>query len=413
MIFRNNFSITLFIISFLISIVFSACSQTSSSISVNTDTIDLKAKSIVVGAEQMDLYVGLLLGKNISIVANPSSLVKRTHLIDTLLSLDINIKKVMSPEHGFRGDAGAGEHIKDGIDSKTGLPIISLYGAHKKPTKSDLQDIDILIFDLQDVGTRFYTYLSTLHLCMEACAENNVKLIVFDRPNPNGYYVDGPILEKEHKSFVGLDPVPIVHGMTLGEYALMLNGEHWLSDSLICDIEIITIKNYDHKMSYNLPIRPSPNLPNNISINLYPSLCLFEGTIVSIGRGTDLPFQMYGHPDFLEYDTIVVPVSIKNIAPNPKLKGQKCKAFSLENYSNDIAKSRAAINLNWLIDSYNSLDKRKDFFNSFFSKLAGTNLLQQQIESGMSAEAIKQSWQADLDEFKLIRKKYLLYTDFE
>ena len=365
---------------------------------------------IEVGAEHISEYLSIIKNKRIAIVANPSSLIGETHLVDTLLSIGVDIKKVMSPEHGFRGNVSAGEHIADGKDLLTGLPILSLYGSHKKPTKEDLQDIDILIFDLQDVGTRFYTYLSTLHLCQEACAENNKKMIILDRPNPNGYYVDGPILEEKHKSFVGLDPIPIVYGMTLGEYAKMLNGEKWLENGVQCDITIIKVKNYNHNMGYDLPIKPSPNLPNNISINLYPSLCLFEGTKVSIGRGTQRPFQMYGHPSFEKYDTTFTPEPISGVSARPKLKGELCKGYSLIYYSNEDAQKYGKINLSWLIDAYEQSGKADDFFNSFFYKLAGTAELRKQIEDGKTEQEIRESWQNDLNSFKKIRSKYLLYN---
>ncbi len=365
---------------------------------------------ITVGAEQITEYLPIIKNKRIAVIANQSSLVGRTHLVDTLLSMGIDIKKVMSPEHGFRGNVSAGEHIADGKDSRTGLSIISLYGSHKKPTKEDLENIDILIFDLQDVGTRFYTYLSTLHLCQEACAENNIKLIILDRPNPNGYYVDGPILEEKYKSFVGLDPIPIVHGMTLGEYAQMLNGEKWLKNGVQCDINIIKVKNYNHSMNYDLPIKPSPNLPNNISINLYPSLCLFEGTKVSIGRGTERPFQMYGYPTFADFDTVFTPEPIKGVAAKPKLQGKECKGYTLINYNNEMAVTNSKIKLNWLIDAYNQSGKSDDFFNSFFNKLAGTSILRKQIEEGKTEQEIRESWQSGLNNFKKIRSKYLLYS---
>ena len=389
-----------------------ACSQEKAK-TIQSENRDNTTETIIVGAERTNKYINILKNRSIAIVANPSSLIEGNHLVDSLISLGINIKKVMSPEHGFRGNAGAGEHIKDGKDHRTGLPIISLYGSHKKPTKEDLNSIDILIFDLQDVGTRFYTYLSTLNLCMEACAENNVQLLLLDRPNPNGYYVDGPILQKKYKSFVGINPLPIVHGMTLGELALMINGEYWLKDSLQCNLKVITVNNYDHSMSYNLPVRPSPNLPNNIAINLYPSLCLFEGTIISIGRGTNNPFQIYGYPGFNNYDTTFTPKPIANTAPHPKLEGKKCKGYNLSYYNNDTAKSKAAIQLSWLINAYNQVGDKEKFFSSFFSKLAGTDKLQKQIEAGLSEENIKESWQKELNDFKVIRKKYLLYKDFE
>jgi uncharacterized protein YbbC (DUF1343 family) len=396
----------------LLTLIFSgntSCGQTKLKTDNSQKEIAQKDKSIIVGAERTALFLDIIKDKNIAIVANPSSLINHTHLVDSLLSLNINIKKVMSPEHGFRGNMGAGEHVKSGKDSKTGLTIISLYGSHKKPTTKDLSNIDILIFDLQDVGTRFYTYLSTLNLCMEACAENNVQLLILDRPNPNGHYVDGPILKKEYASFVGMNPIPIVHGMTLGELAKMINGEYWLKDSLQCDLKVITVENYNHNTPYKLPIRPSPNLPNAKSIELYPSLCLFEGTIISVGRGTEIPFQIYGHPKFKNYDFEFTPKPIIGAAPHPKLEGKLCKGYDLRNDSTKIIN----IQLEWLIDAYNQLRKRDDFFISFFSKLAGTNQLQKQIEKGLTAEEIRASWQDDLNTFKLLRKKYLLYSDFE
>lgn len=404
---QKSFNI-LFIIAFITLNTFCACSQQKI-----PPSKDIEAKKIIVGAERMALYVPILNGKRVVVVANPSSLINSTHLIDTLLASNINVVKVMSPEHGFRGDASAGEHVKSSTDKKTGLPIISLYGSHKKPNSEDLKDIDILVFDLQDVGTRFYTYLSTLHLCMEACAENEKEILILDRPNPNGYYVDGPILEPDYKSFVGMDPIPIVHGMTLGEYAQMLNGEHWLKDSLNCKIKVITVDNYTHKMNYNLPVRPSPNLPNNIAINLYPSLCLFEGTAISVGRGTDKPFQVYGHPSFMKYDTTFIPRSIPHISVNPKLKGEKCNGINLTYYNDSIAISESEIQLKWLISAYNQFDKKDEFFNSFFYKLAGTKTLSEQIKAGVSEQEIKQTWQKGINRFKNIRRKYLLYPDFE
>jgi len=386
-----------------------SCGQTKLKTNNPQKVIAQKDKNIIVGAERTDLFLDIIKDKNLAIIANPSSLIGHTHLVDSLLSLNMNIIKVMSPEHGFRGNVGAGEHVKSGKDSKTGLEIISLYGSHKKPTAEDLSNIDILIFDLQDVGTRFYTYLSTLNLCMEACAENNIQLLILDRPNPNGHYVDGPILQKEYSSFVGMNPIPIVHGMTLGELAKMINGEYWLKDSLQCDLKVITVENYNHNTPYKLPVRPSPNLPNAKSIELYPSLCLFEGTIVSVGRGTEMPFQIYGYPEFKNYDFEFTPKPIIGAAPHPKLEGKPCKGYDLRTDSTKINR----IQLEWLIDAYNQLEKRDDFFISFFSKLAGTNQLQKQIEEGLTAEEIRDSWQTDLNTFKLLRKKYLLYPDFE
>lgn len=369
-------------------------------------------KDIEVGAQRFDIYLDKIKDKNVALIANQTSEIHGTHLVDTLLSLGINLRRIMSPEHGFRGNAGAGELVKDGKDVKTGLDIISLYGNHKKPSKKDLENIDVLLFDLQDVGLRFYTYISTLKLAMEACAENNVKLIVLDRPNPNGHFIDGPILEKKFSSFVGMDPIPIVHGLTIGEYAKLVNGEGWLDNSLKCDLEVIKVKNYDHSLLYQLPVAPSPNLPNMASIYLYPSLCLMEGTPVSIGRGTDRAFQFIGHPDFKNYDTILVPQSIKGVAQNPKLQNQEVKGFIITNFAHSHIVLMRQIYLFWLIESYKELGSNPDFFTPFFDKLAGTDKLKKQIIAGKSESEIRKSWQNDLEKYKHIRKKYLLYEDF-
>jgi uncharacterized protein YbbC (DUF1343 family) len=319
----------------------------------------------------------------------------------------------MSPEHGFRGNAGAGEHVANGIDIKTGLPIISLYGNHRKPTKEDLDSIDVVLFDLQDVGTRFYTYISTLQYLMEACAENNVKVIVLDRPNPNGYFVDGPVLDPKFKSFVGMQPIPIVHGMTVGEYAKMLNGEGWLKNKVNCDLTVIPVEGYRHSQLYQLPIKPSPNLPTMEAIYLYPTLCLFEGTVVSIGRGTNKPFELVGHPDLTEFDTIFIPKPIKGVAPHPKLEGKECKGHVLTTYARKRTTYERKINIYWIATGYFELGGKDNYFTSFFDKLAGTDELRKQIINGKTEYEIRASWQPRLKEFKKIRKKYLLYPDFE
>ncbi len=364
------------------------------------------------GAEQTELYLPIIQGKQVAVVTNQTGIIGQKHLVDSLLSKGINVIKVMSPEHGFRGQAAAGEQVKSSVDAKTGLPIVSLYGDHKKPTASDLSDVDIVLFDLQDVGVRFYTYISTLQYVMEACAEFNKPLIILDRPNPNGHFVDGPVLKDGFKSFVGMQPIPIVHGMTIGEYAKMLNGEGWLKDKVQCNLTVIKIKNYTHNTRYVLPIAPSPNLPTIESIYLYPSLCLFEGTPISIGRGTKSPFEIYGHPDFKQFDTIFIPKPIPGKSNNPKWKNQSCKGYYLGNFAKEIGPGFNQINLFWLIDAYNELGKPKGFFTSFFNLLAGSDKLSKQIESGLSEEEIKKSWQEDINAFKLIRSKYLLYPDF-
>ncbi len=382
-------------------------------------------KEIVVGANQTDVYLPLLKSKNVAVVANQTSmllfLIKGTegiapggiikkHLVDELLEQNISVTKVFAPEHGFRGTADAGETIKDGIDTKTGLPIISLYGKNKKPTAQQLEGLDMMIFDIQDVGARFYTYISTLHYVMEACAEANIPLLILDRPNPNGHYVDGPVLKMEHQSFVGMHPVPVVHGMTIGEYAQLINGEKWLANGVQCELKIIPVKNYTHQTPYSLAIKPSPNLPNDTAINLYPSLCFFEGTNVSVGRGTEMQFQVVGTPYKRSYKFDY------NFTPKPNVGAKHPKHEGKENYGYDLSNTERLneISLKWLIEFYKlnqSFYKPEEFFfnDDFFTKLAGTSSLQQQIEAGLSEEAIKQSWQTDLEKFKKIREKYLIY----
>ncbi len=374
---------------------------------------------ITVGANQTEAYLPLLKGKRVGIVANQTSVIfksnsgtksknqdsKHTHLVDSLLKLKITINSVFAPEHGFRGTADAGEHIKDGIDTKTGVPIISLYGDNKKPKPEQLKNIDIIIFDIQDVGARFYTYISSLHYVMEACAEANIPVLILDRPNPNGHYMDGPILEMEHKSFVGMHPIPIVHGMTIGEYAQMINGEKWLKNGVQCHLKVIPVKNYTHQMNYSLPIKPSPNLPNDKSINLYASLCFFEGTNVSVGRGTDKQFQIFGSP-FLDSTIFKFKFTPKpnEGAKYPPHQDKVCYGMDLTT-----TEHLNGIHLNWLISAYNGTSKKSEFFNAFFTKLAGSKTLQQQIENGMLEKDIKASWQPGLETFKKTRTPYLLY----
>jgi uncharacterized protein YbbC (DUF1343 family) len=362
------------------------------------------------GADQTETYVPYLAGKRVAIVGNQSSQIKGSHLVDTLLNSGISIVKVFCPEHGFRGTADAGETINDGIDEISGLPLISLYGKHKKPSKADMQNVDMVVFDIQDVGVRFYTYISTLHYVMEACAENYIPLLVLDRPNPNGFYVDGPVLDTAARSFVGMHPVPLVHGMTIGEYALMINGQKWLEDELQCNLSVIPCKNYDHSILYELPVNPSPNLPNSTSVLLYPSLGLFEGTVVSVGRGTGFPFQVFGHPDYKKGKFEFTPES-KPGAKQPKFKGVICKGENLQNYSIQELRDEKRIDLSYLLTAYKGLERKTDFFNSYFYRLAGSSILQKQIEQGLSEEEIRTSWQQDLTVFKKIRSKYLLYQD--
>lgn len=370
----------------------------------------LPAEDAGVGASCLNLYLPLIQNKNVGIVANQSSIFEDTHIIDTLLSLNISIKKIFTPEHGFRGLADEGASISNGIDEKTGLTIISLYGKNKKPDAGQLQDIDILLFDLQDVGTRFYTYISTMTYIMEAAAENNIPVIVLDRPNPNGFYIDGPVMEKGNTSFVGLHQVPIVYGLTIGEYALMVNGEYWLKDSLQCELTVIPLSNYNRKAIYTLPVKPSPNLPNGEAVYLYPSLCLFEGTTVSVGRGTETPFQVYGHPDMKGNFSFTPHKS--NGYKAPLYCEQECHGQDLTSYAHHYQTNKAELKLDWLIDAYHQLSSKNDFFNNYFVKLSGTKDLQKQIEENLSEKDIRKSWKTGLRNYKKIRKKYLLYPDF-
>ncbi len=367
---------------------------------------------IITGASQTSVYFPYLVGKRIAITANQTSVIGHTHLVDSILHAGFNIQLVFGPEHGFRGDADAGEILGNTTDPKTGLKVISLYGKHKKPTPEDLNGIDLVIFDIQDVGVRFYTYISTLHYVMEACAENKIPLLILDRPNPNGFYIDGPVLDTAARSFVGMHPVPLVHGMTIGEYALMINGEGWLKDHETCDVLIVPCKNYTHKMPYPLPIKPSPNLPTYRSVLLYPSLGLFEGTMMSVGRGTSYPFEVFGHPDYLNAPFSFTPQSVEG-AKYPPLKDKVCKGYDLRTEQVDSLISHPGIQLKWIVNSYQALKSNPDFFSNFLYRLAGTNELRRQIENGLTPEQIKASWQPGLEQFKKIRKKYLLYPDFE
>ncbi len=356
------------------------------------------------GADQLDLLIPRLQNKSIALVVNHTSLVGETHLTDTLKSLGITIKKVFAPEHGFRGAAADGEKIKDGIDSKTGLPVVSLYGSNRKPTADQLADVDLVIFDIQDVGTRFYTYISTMHYVMEACAEQGKKLIILDRPNPNGNYVDGPLRVPSLKSFVGMHPIPIVHGLTVGELAQMINGEGWLEKGLKCDVEIIPVKNWGHQDFYSLPVKPSPNLPNNQAVKLYPSLCLFEGTVISVGRGTQMPFLVLGNPEFTDLPFSFTPKAIPGMSNTPPQEGKLCYGIDLSTVS-----VAPGINLQYLLDFYKKYTDKEKFFIESFNRLAGTPVLQQQIKDGLTEEQIKETWEKDIEVFKEKRMKYLLY----
>ena len=362
----------------------------------------LNAQELILGANRIEQIINLTNEKRIAIVGNQTSMVNNTHLVDTLISLNQNIITVFSPEHGFRGTGDAGAKIENEVDIKTGIPIISLYGKNKKPKKKNLVDIEIIVFDIQDVGARFYTYISTLHYVLEACGEENIKIIVLDRPNPNGHYIDGPVLEEKYKSFVGMHPIPIVHAMTIGEYAKMIIGEKWIEKK--CDLTVIEMLNYNRNKIYELPIKPSPNLPNKRAVNLYPSLCLFEGTTISIGRGTKKPFQHFGHPKLNLFNYSFIPKSGPG-SKYPKHENKICYGKDLTN--TPILNS---INLEWLIETYNQSQNKEDFFISFFDKLAGTDKLRKQIISGKSWKEIKKSWKTELNEFKNIRDKYLLYN---
>jgi len=360
----------------------------------------------VSAAMQLDDYLPLLEGKSVGVVGNQTSIVGQTHLVDTLLALGVDIRKIYTPEHGFRGTADAGAKVNSGKDEKTGIPIVSLYGKNKKPTAEMLQDIDVILFDLQDVGVRFYTYISTMSYVMEAATENGIPVIVLDRPNPNGFYVDGPILKPENKSFVGLHSVPVVYGMTIGEYAKMVNGEGWLKGGIVCDLTVIPINNYNRNAIYELPVRPSPNLPNWESVYLYPTLCFFEGTNVSVGRGTELPFQIYGHPD-IRGEYTFTPRSTTG-ASKPLHEGQRCRGENLVDYAHYYEVNSMRLQIEWVIEAYQQL-KDKGFFNSYFVKLSGDQQMQRDIENGKSADEIRASWNVGLEAFKAIRTKYLMY----
>lgn len=367
-----------------------------------------ETRKVYPGAFRVKEYLPLLKNKRVGMVVNQTSTIHQTHLVDSLLQLGVNIEMIFAPEHGFRGDHSAGEHVKSTIDAKTGIDIQSLYGNKKKPSAEIMSKVDIVVFDIQDVGVRFYTYISTMHNVMESCAENNIPFIVLDRPNPNGFYVDGPSLKTAYKSFVGMHPVPLVHGMTIGEFAGMINGEGWLSGNIKCNLTVIPCMGYDHEYLYSLPIRPSPNLPNMSSVYLYPSLGLFEGTRVSLGRGTPYPFQILGTPDNKELSDSFTPVSIPGVADNPPFENQKCFGISLKSVADSISR-QPFIDLYWLKYFYQTSTDTAEFFNAMFNKLAGNSELKEQIKAQKSDEEIRESWQVDLQAFRTVRKKYLLY----
>ncbi|TVR82898.1 MAG: DUF1343 domain-containing protein [Saprospirales bacterium] len=400
----------------MFSIGLSSCfGQTDSDTDSDGDLFKVPiAEDVVAGAERLDLLLPLLRSKEVGLVVNHSSLVGDVHLLDTLLALGISVDRIFALEHGFRGDADAGAHIQDSRDLTTGIPIISLYGSEKKPGPRQLDGLEVILFDIQDVGARFYTYISSMHYIMEAAAENGIKVIVTDRPNPNGFYVDGPVLDTEFRSFVGMHPVPVVHGMTVGEFALMIRGENWINQAAALELKVIPCLNYDHSMTYVLPVRPSPNLPNLRSILLYPSLCFFEGTNVSVGRGTELQFQLIGSPFYGRGDTVFTPVSMPG-ATHPPFINEECNGYSFSSQSiHEIAASRR-LDLSHLIKMFEGFEPGNEFFlrNRFFDRLAGSDLLRKQILSGYNEEQIRESWQNDLKEFMNIRSQYLLYDDFQ
>jgi uncharacterized protein YbbC (DUF1343 family) len=407
---KKNVMYYTLLITFLIAIIQSACTPKSTSVQSSDSEVKMITKEVRPGAWHLPDYLADIEGKKVGLVVNHTSAIGNTHLVDTLLSLNMKITRIFSPEHGFRGTADAGTHIEDEKDPQTGIPIVSLYGSKQKPSEADLEAIDVMVFDIQDVGARFYTYISTLHYVMEACAEASKPLLVLDRPNPNGHYMDGPIREDSFKSFVGMHPVPVVYGMTIGEYAQMINGEGWLSEGVKCNLKIVKCSNYDHQTIYDPPLAPSPNLPNLRSILLYPSLCFFEGTPLSIGRGTTSQFQVIGHPDIKGSTFSFIPKPMFGAA-KPKLENKICYGDDLTSLSTEFIHNQQEINLEYLISFYKRFPDKASFFNSngWFDKLAGTTSLREQIIGGKSIEDIRASWQTGLVSFAEKRLKYLLY----
>jgi uncharacterized protein YbbC (DUF1343 family) len=385
---------SLFLLSFLSFFLFGSCQHQHDD------------QSMLLGANRTDLYFSEIEGRSIGLLVNHTSIVDDMHLVDFLLSKGMDIHTIFAPEHGFRGTADAGEHVKDGEDKKTGIPIVSLYGNNKKPTPGQLEGIDAVIFDIQDVGVRFYTYISTMHLMMEACAATGTKMIILDRPNPNGHLVDGPVLQKEFSSFVGMHAIPVLHGLTVGELAKMINEEGWLQDTATCDLMVVPMRNYRHSIRYLLPVRPSPNLPNEQAVMLYPSLCFFEGTQMSIGRGTQFPFQVIGYPDSHFGRFTFTPVSIEGMSKNPKYENQRCYGVDLRTVS-----APDKLDVGFVIDFYRKWEKKDDFFTEYFDTLAGTDALRMQILQGKTEIEIRATWQPALQQYKALRKKYLLYNE--
>ncbi len=389
-----------------------ATSSSNSTEGTKTESVSSSKSTdeIIVGADDYSAYLGLLKGKKVALVVNQTSMTRNGHLVDFLQKKEVDLQAIFSPEHGFRGTADAGAKIENGKDVKSGLNVYSLYGQNKKPSVEQLIDIDMMIFDLQDVGVRFYTYISTLHYVMEACAENDIALMILDRPNPNGHYVDGPIMEREHSSFVGMHPVPIVHGLTIGEYAQMINGERWAAKGKNTKLIVVRCLNYSHDRPYTVPIKPSPNLPNNRAIYLYPSLCLFEGTDISVGRGTNMQFQVYGHPSFDKeaFPFQFTPVSMQG-ASSPKHKNAICHGKTYMAIDENVIYKEAKLDLSPLIIAYQMSESKETFFNKFFYKLAGTKSLAEMIKTGLTEDEIRAKWKPALDLYKKKREKYLLY----
>lgn len=387
--------------------VLCGCAQSSPvNISSNDATLSKSRETLVLGADRMDDYLPLLNGKAVGLLVNHTSMVGHSHLVDTLLARGVQVKRIFSPEHGFRGTADAGMKVASEYDATTGLPIVSLYGSRKKPIAEQLADLDWVIFDVQDVGVRFYTYISSLHYLMEACAQNGVGVMVLDRPNPNGNYVDGPVLDLKFRSFVGMHPIPVVHGLTVGEIALMINGEKWLKNGIQCRLQVVEMKGYHHEIVYEPPVKPSPNLPNYQSIRLYPSLCFFEATAMSVGRGTQFPFQAIGYPDSLLGDFGFTPMSIVGMDTAPLHQGKECFGLDLRQMD-----SIPEFTLKYLLDFYHKWPKAEPFVNrpSFFNLLAGTDELLKQIQQGWSEDRIRESWQPALENYQQLRSRYLLY----
>jgi uncharacterized protein YbbC (DUF1343 family) len=367
---------------------------------------------IKTGADRTEIYVPLLKGKSVAVVANHTSLIGHTHLVDSLTRTGVHIVKIFSPEHGFRGSAGAGDAVKDAKDRLTGIPVASLYGSSYKPSRTDLKGIDLVIYDIQDVGVRFYTYISTMHYVLEACAESGIPVIILDRPNPLGFYIDGPVLDTAFRSFVGMHPIPVVYGMTPGELAGMINSEGWLAKHVKCNLTVIPCTGYNHSSLYTLPVFPSPNLNSMEAVYLYPSVCLFEGTVMSLGRGTDYPFRVIGHPDYPDHSFSFIP-RVNAANSNPLFVNKTCFGIDLRSLKISYLENQNKINLQWLIQVYHTMNRGSSFFSGYLSKLAGNDILKKQVIDGLPEIQIRQSWEKDLAAFKKIRKRYLLYADFE